>query len=148
MRDQFSAEVHGVTTDSGGPYRKFRRLLKRFVVSHTIITPTVATRSNFFLILYMYVCDGSMEPKLLIGPCLAHQTNLFVKEYLKLPSFFMIVEEALNLAATIRRSIMVREIIAAEEGKAITIWAPTHTRWYSFGITIRQILAMKRAIKV
>ncbi|KAJ3112384.1 hypothetical protein HDU96_004596, partial [Phlyctochytrium bullatum] len=57
--------IHGVTTDSGGPYVKFRKELKLHY------------------------------PKLLVGPCLAHQSNLLVKDFLKIEEVDRVITQAL-----------------------------------------------------
>ena len=51
---------------------------------------------------------------LLIGPCIAHQSNLLTKAVPKVPTFQDVMQQAMTIARKIRVSTAVREIIAKE----------------------------------
>ena len=109
-----------MTCDSAGVYFKARKLLKEM--------------------------DGL--PFTLVSGCMAHQSNLFLKDLIKrVPIVSESIDHAAKIAAMLSKSVAFHAALCAEinskEGKAvesIAIWVPCATCWYSYGMCLKQVI--------
>ena len=79
---------------------------------------------------------------------MAHQSNLFLKDLIKNVSFVSkSIDHAAKIAAMLSKSIAFHAALCTEinlkEGKvveSIAVWVPCATRWYSYGMCLKQVI--------
>ena len=79
---------------------------------------------------------------------MAHQSNLFLKDLIKNVSFVSkSIDHAAKIAVMLSKSVAFHAGLCTEinskEGKAvesIAIWVPCATRWYSYGMCLKQVI--------
>ena len=80
---------------------------------------------------------------------MAHQTNLLLKDLMKIESLSATMTNVVAIAAFVRSSIAFRAALCQYKGvKSIAMWIPTETHWYSIITTIGQVLELKQAMQV
>ena len=86
------------------------------------------------------------SPFMLVGGCMAHHTNLFLKDLiLKCPDVDKAIKSATMIATTLGQIIAFRHAVCLKvkvtvDNNSITIWVPTKTRWYSNGMSLKQAI--------
>ena len=94
------------------------------------------------------------SPFTLVGGCMAHQTNLLLKDLImKCPEVEKAIKSATMIATTLGQSVTFRHAVClkvkvAVDINSITIWVPTKTIWYSNGMDLKQAIYMANYMKL
>ena len=88
------------------------------------------------------------SPCMLVGGCMAHQTNIFLKDLIvKCLKVEKTIMSATMITKTLGQSIAFRHDVCLKvkvtvDINSITIWVPTKTIWYSNGMALNQAIYM------
>ena len=86
---------------------------------------------------------------MLTGPCLAHQTNLLLKDLMLLKSFSDAMKQVIVVATFVRGSIAFRcALCSYKQVESIAMWLLMETHWYSITTTLKQVLNLKQDMQV
>lgn len=112
--------------DSAGVYVKMRRLLK----------------------------ENTESPFTFVGACLAHQSNLLLKDLIhSCDDILQSIEDATRIATMLNSCTAFRATmtqIVSQYGctGGFSVWVPTPTRWYSSGVCIKQVLRIRDMLRI
>ena len=140
MRNFRHIQINFVS-DSASVYVKARRLLRQVSLLLTSLALYLLQQTIHFQDLHSGIT--------LTGGCLAHQSNLLVKDVMSIESVWAVVEKVVCVSSFVRRSVALRnslcEYLCREK---IPMWLPCESRWYSFSVTLKHVLNIKTAIQV
>ena len=94
------------------------------------------------------------SPFTLVGGCMAHQMNLFLKDLIvKCPEVEKAMKSSKMIATTIGQSIAFQHAVCLKvkvtvDINSITIWVPTKTIWYSNGMDLKQAIYLANYMKL
>ena len=96
------------------------------------------------------------SPFMLVGGCMAHQSNLILKDLINAcPAISNSIECAITIAKAVCRSVALNTAIVDTLNvefnngiESFALWIPTMTRWYSNGVCVKQVLRLEDALKV
>ena len=94
------------------------------------------------------------SPFTLVGGCMAHQTNLFLKDLiLKCPKVEKAIKSAKMIATKLGQSIAFRHAVCLKvkvtvDISSITIWVPTKTIWYSNSMAPKQAIYLANYVRL
>ena len=98
--------------------------------------------------------NDKKSPFMLVGGCMAHQTNLFLKDLiLKCPDVEMAIKSATMIATTLGRSIAFRHAVCLKvkvtvDISSIAIWVPTKTIWYFNSMALKQAIYLANYVRL
>ena len=92
----------------------------------------------------------------LVGGCMAHQSNLFLKDLIKSSEEVgSSIQNATAIAKTVCKSAALNhsilQVMKTElkiNTKSFALWVPTLTRWYSNGVSLKQVICIQNYLKM
>ena len=94
------------------------------------------------------------SPFILARGCMAHQTNIFLKDLIaKCSEVYKAIKCATMITTLLGQSIAFRHAVCLKvevtvDISSITIWVPTKTIWYSNGMALKQATYLANYVRL
>jgi hypothetical protein len=139
-------------------YEQFVLKVKKFNISPECIVHHCSDSVGVYFKTRQLMKSNLDSPVTLTCGCMAHMTNLFLKDFMNSVSFVSVsIQFVVDIAVVVSRSTVMSAAILKElkDSKAVrdsvetfALNIPTKTRWYSNGLTVKQGLKVRQAVQL